>query len=100
MTDKEHKEFKKNVGTSARDLANNLLNAFDEDVIAEKAKSLIMSDVPTQQDLEKAQKELLNEATKPFYNPDNRNFIENIRRSHDQVIDTVNLDSVVYAGFD
>lgn len=100
MADKEHKEFKKNVGTSARDLANNLLNAFDEDVIAEKAKSLIMSDVPTQQDLEKAQKELLNEATKPFYNPDNRNFIENIRRSHDQVIDTVNLDSVVYAGFD
>lgn len=100
MTDKEHKEFKKNVGTSARDLANNLLNAFDEDVIAEKAKSLIMSDVPTQQDLEKAQKELLNEATKPFYNPDNRNFIENIRRSHDQVVDTVNLDSVVYAGFD
>ena len=100
MTDKEHKGFKKNVGTSARDLANNLLNAFDEDVIAEKAKSLIMSDVPTQQDLEKAQKELLNEATKPFYNPDNRNFIENIRRSHDQVIDTVNLDSVVYAGFD
>lgn len=100
MTDKEHKEFKKNVGTSACDLANNLLNAFDEDVIAEKAKSLIMSDVPTQQDLEKAQKELLNEATKPFYNPDNRNFIENIRRSHDQVIDTVNLDSVVYAGFD
>lgn len=100
MTEKEHKEFKKNVGTSARDLANNLLNAFDEDVIAEKAKSLIMSDVPTQQDLEKAQKELLNEATKPFYNPDNRNFIENIRRSHDQVIDTVNLDSVVYAGFD
>lgn len=100
MTNKEHKEFKKNVGTSARDLANNLLNAFDEDVIAEKAKSLIMSDVPTQQDLEKAQKELLNEATKPFYNPDNRNFIENIRRSHDQVIDTVNLDSVVYAGFD
>mgnify|MGYP000402156583 FL=1 len=100
MTDKEHKEFKKNVGTSARNLANNLLNAFDEDVIAEKAKSLRMSDVPTQQDLEKAQKELLNEATKPFYNPDNRNFIENIRRSHDQVIDTVNLDSVVYAGFD
>lgn len=100
MTDKEHKEFKKNVGTSARNLANNLLNAFDEDVIAKKAKSLIMSDVPTQQDLEKAQKELLNEATKPFYNADNRNFIENIRRSHDQVIDTVNLDSVVYAGFD
>lgn len=100
MTDKEHKEFKKNVGLPARDIANNLLNAFDEDVIAEKAKSLIMSGVPTQKDMDTAQEELLDEATKPFYNPDNRDFIENIRRSHDQVIDTVNLDSVVFAGFD
>lgn len=100
MTDKEHKEFKKNVGISARDIANNLLNAFDEDVIAEKAKSIMLSSVPTQQDMEKAQKELLDEATKPFYNPDNRDYIENIRRSHDQVIDTINLDSVVFAGFD
>lgn len=100
MTDKEHKEFKKNVGISARDIANNLLNAFDEDVIAEKAKSIMLSSVPTQQDMEKAQKELLDEATKPFYNPDNRDFIENIRRSHDQVVDTVNLDSIVFAGFD
>lgn len=100
MTEKEHKEFKKNVGISARDIANNLLNAFDEDVIAEKAKSIMFSSVPTQQDMEKAKKELLDEATKPFYNPDNRDYIENIRRSHDQVIDTVNLDSVVFAGFD
>lgn len=100
MTEKEHKEFKKNIGLPARDIANNLLNAFDEDVIAEKAKSLIMSGVPTQKDMEKAKKELLDEATKPFYNPDNRDFIEKIRRSHDQVIDTVNLDSVVFAGFD
>lgn len=100
MTEKEHKEFKKNVGLPARDIANNLLNAFDEDVIAEKANSLVLFGVPTQKDMETAQKELLDEATKPFYNPDNRDFIENIRRSHDQVIDTVNLDSVVFAGFD
>ena len=100
MTEKEHKEFKENVGLPARDLANNLLNAFDEDVIAEKANSLVLFGVPTQKDMEKAKKELLDEATKPFYNPDNRDFIENIRRSHDQVIDTVNLDSVVFAGFD
>lgn len=100
MTEKEHKEFKENVGLPARDLANNLLNAFDEDVIAEKANSLVLFGVPTQKDMETAQKELLDEATKPFYNPDNRDFIEKIRRSHDQVIDTVNLDSVVFAGFD
>lgn len=100
MTEKEHKEFKENVGLPARDIANNLLNAFDEDIIAEKAKLFIMSGVPTQKDIDTAQKELLVEATKPFYNPDNRDFIENIRRSHDQVIDTVNLDSVVFAGFD
>lgn len=83
MTEKEHKEFKENVGLPARDIANNLLNAFDEDVIAEKAKLFIMSGVPTQKDIDIAQKELLVEATKPFYNPDNRDFIEKIRRSHD-----------------
>lgn len=33
-------------------------------------------------------------------NPDTRDFIENVRRSHDQIIDNVNLDSVLFAGYD
>lgn len=100
MTEKEHKEFMKTVGLSARNIANNLLNAFDEDVIYDRAKTLASDSIPSEKDISVAQKELVKEATQPFFNPDTRDFIENVRRSHDQVIDTVNLDSVIFAGFD
>ena len=100
MTEKEHKEFMKNVGVSARNIANNLLNAFDEDVIYDRAKTLASDSIPSKKDISVAHKELVKEATQPFFNPDTRDFIENVRRSHDQVIDTVNLDSVIFAGFD
>ena len=39
-------------------------------------------------------------AVAPFLNPDIRDYIENVRRNHDQIIDSVNLDSVIFAGFD
>lgn len=100
MTEKEHREFTENVGASARNIANNLLNAFDEDVINDRAKTIASSGIASDDDIANAQKELIKEATQPFFNPDVRDFIENIRRSHDQIIDTVNLDSVIFAGFD
>lgn len=100
MTEKEHKEFKDKVGVSARNIANNLLDAFDEDVIYDRAKSISLNDMPSDMDISIAHKELLKEATQPFFNSDAREFIENIRRNHDQIIDTVNIDKVVFAGFD
>ena len=100
MTQKEHRKFTENVGVSARNIANNLLNAFDEDVINDRAKNIASSGIPSDDDIANAQKELIKEATLPFFNPDTRDFIENVRRNHDQIIDTVNLDSVIFAGFD
>lgn len=41
-----------------------------------------------------------NPAVAPFHIPEVRDYIENVRRSHDQIIDNVNLDSVLFAGFD
>ena len=35
-----------------------------------------------------------------FQKPEVRDFIENVRRSHDQIIDSVNLDKVLFAGYD
>lgn len=49
--------------------------------------------------MEEAKKALIQEAVQPFYDPDVRNYIE-IGRSHEQVIDSVNLDSVLFAGND
>lgn len=69
-------------GVPISDMAKDLLNAFDEDFIASSGK---------------AQEELLNKATAPFCEPKLRDFIENVRKAHDQIIDSENLDTVTVA---
>lgn len=100
MTQTERKDFEQNIGTPASKLAETLLNAFDEEIIMQIAKNVLQSSEPDTEQLAEAQKKLIDEAVKPFYDPDNRDFIENIRRSHDQIIDNVNLDTVLFADFD
>ena len=104
MTDKEHTEFSSKIGSSADKIAQQLLDAFDPDVISSKAGVDLSDDhEPTEEEhhlMDEAKKELIKEAVKPFYNPDIREYIENVRRSHDQVIDSVNIDSVLFAGYD
>lgn len=100
MTAAEKKQFEKNVGAGAGKVAENLLNAFDEDVILEKAKYDFGEDNPTEEQLEQAKTALIKNAVAPFYKPETRDFIENMRRCHDQIIDNVNLDTVLFADFD
>ena len=100
MTSAERKQFVTKVGTSAGIIAENLLNAFDEDVIFEQAKKNTGVSNPTEEQIKKAQKELVKAAAAPFYDSEIRDFIENVRRNHDQIIDSVNLDAVIFAGFD
>lgn len=104
MTVKERKEFSSVVGQSASTIAQSLLDAFDVDIIANKAGLHIQGDIElTEKEKSKmneVQKEMIKEAVSLFYNPDVRNYIENVRRSHDQIIDSVNIDTVVFAGFD
>ena len=104
MTAKERKEFSSVVGQSASAIAQRLLDAFDVDIIGNKAGIHIQDGIElTEKEKEKmdeVQKEMIKEAVSPFYNPDVRNYIENVRRSHDQIIDSVNIDTVVFAGFD
>ena len=99
MTAAEQREFAQVVGTTARDLAESLLNGFDEDVIRAAAQASGIEE-PTEEQLRTVQLELLRKAVAPFYDPDVRDYIENVRRSHDQIIDNVNLDTVRFAGFD
>ena len=104
MTDKERTEFKTKVGFSAGVVAQRLLDAFDPDVISEKAGVDLSDDhEPTEEEqnlMDESKKELIKEAIQPFYNSDIRVYIDNVRRSHEQVIDSVNIDSVLFAGFD
>ena len=104
MTEKERTEFTNTVGSSAGTIAQRLLDAFDPDVISAKAGVDLTDDhEPTEDEqrrMDEAKKELVKEAVQPFYNPDVRIYIETVRRSHEQVIDSVNTDSVLFAGYD
>ena len=88
------------MGESADRLSENLLNAFDMDVIEEKAKRDSRIENPTKEQLSAAKTELIKAAIEAFHDPEKRDFIENVRRNHDQIIDNINLDHVTYAGFD
>lgn len=100
MSKSEKKQFENTVGMPAETVAENLLNAFDEDVILEQAQKNTGACEPTEEQIKTAKEELVQAAVSPFYDPDTRDFIENIRRNHDQIIDNVNLDTVLFAGFD
>lgn len=100
MTAAEQKAFTKTVGSSAAQVAERLLNAFDEDVLTRKAQAEFGCETPRPEQYAQVQKAAIAEAVKPFHDPNVRDFVENVRRSHEQIIDNVNIDSVVFAGFD
>ena len=104
MTDRERAEFSSTVGSSAGNVAQHLLDAFDPDIISVKAGIDLTDDHELTEDerhrMEEAKKELIEAAVQPFFSPDVRDYIEGVRRSHEQILDSVNLDSVTFAGYD
>lgn len=100
----EQKEFVKVAGSSPNILTENLLNAFDEDYICEKAGIFREKDRDFTDDefvkFNAKQQELAEKAAAPFCNPEIRKHIEHLKTVHDQIIDSVNLDTVTFAGFD
>ena len=117
MTPYEREQFSAAAGESAADLARRLLDAFDPDIIAAKAGVILTVDAepveqgqpvkiterePTEEErrrMETAQKELAETAVLPFQNPELSELIEKAHRSHEQILDHVNLDSVLFAGY-
>ena len=100
MDNGERKAFAETVGIPANRVAENLLNAYDEDAILARAQADTGAAQPDEATLEAAQAAMIEEAVQPFHDPQMRDYIENVRRSHDQIIDNVNLDAVTFAGFD
>ena len=100
MTASERKAFTETVGMPAGNLAEKLLDAFDEDVLTHAAQAQFGCEIPTPEQYAQVQRGAIAEAVQPFHDPNVRDFVENVRRSHEQIIDNVNIDSVVFAGFD
>lgn len=80
-------------GVAVNDMARAMLDAFDEDVVAELAETKALS-------YEDAQAELVEKAVEPIQSAELRAYLENVRKAHDQLIDNVNLDTVVFSGWD
>ena len=80
-------------GKPVNQMAKDMLDAFDEDVVIERAEA----DGST---FEEAQAALVEKAVEPIFSPELRAYLENVRKTHDQLIDNVNLDTVVFSGWD
>jgi type I restriction enzyme R subunit len=103
LTTKEKEEVKAISDIELPNIAKNLLDAFDEDVITDNARQkfgLGDIDEPTSEQKEQIGQELADKACEPVYSPELRNFLENARKNHDQVIDNVNIDKIIFAGWD
>src|SRR5690554_2477499 len=105
ITEKEKKQFtEKANGKSVSQVVKELLNAFNPDVLEEiesKVRTEMAGAAPV--DIEakiKAQTETLqNQAAKVFTGELNE-YIENVRKAHEQKIDLANPDEVIHVGWD
>jgi len=103
ITKDERKKFKQlSGGKTINKLVHNLLDAYNPDKIIETAAekfNLSPDTEPEEDQKQDAQKELINRVRDTFTGELNE-FIENVRKSHEQIIDDINLDEVKYAGWD
>lgn len=98
LTDKERSKLQEISGFQPKEIISNILNAYDEDFLIEETKKQLDRE-PTKQEIKNFQTEFVKEISKPFCNPKFREEILQARTSHDQIIDTVNIDEVVSSGW-
>ncbi|HUC01543.1 MAG TPA: DEAD/DEAH box helicase family protein [Candidatus Paceibacterota bacterium] len=87
-------------GKSPADLARALLDAYDLDIQADRAKQTTGAPEPDEAAIAAAAKALVTEACAPFDDPKLRDLIETVRQEHDQIIDKITPDSVLSSGTD
>ena len=107
ITDKEQdKLLEYSGGKNLKQITKELLTAFDPDAIEDKAKELIAK-IPiedrTPQDIDACRKEaqeaLITQATTTF-NGELNNYVDNVRKQHEQIIDSVNVDAITRSEWD
>ncbi|HHE55279.1 MAG TPA: restriction endonuclease subunit R, partial [Caldithrix abyssi] len=103
ITEKEKEQFKKKAGgKTINQVVKELLRAFDPDKRGDPAEekfNLEPEESPAEEQLKSAQQDLIRQAASTFTGELN-NFIENVRKIHEQIIDNINIDEVEYAGWD
>ena len=103
LTDNEKQKFTEHAGKPITDCIHDLFDAFNPDKNIERAQKkfgLMQEMYPSKEQIKQIREEMTFDASKVFENPKLREFIENARINHEQIIDTVNLDKVEFSGFD
>ncbi len=110
ITDKEKdKILEYTGGKNLKQITKELITAFDPDAIENKAQEIISKDgrpsVSTMAPLEvedlkkEAQQELIQQAASTF-NGELNEYLENVRKEHEQIIDHINIDTVTKSEWD
>ncbi len=107
ITDKEKEKLLEfSGGKNLKQITKELLTAFNTDDIQEKAERLLngieISDrTPAKEEEVKkeAQQELIKQAASTFNGKFNE-YVENVRKQHEQIIDHINIDTVVKSEWD
>jgi len=107
LTENEKAKFTElSGGKTINSMAKDLLTAYDPDVVESKSQVLIKaiavadySPAKVEEIMKQVQSELASNAARPFTGELNE-YIENVRKTHEQIIDTVNIDRVVRSEWD
>lgn len=103
LTDSEKEQFEqKSQGRSLKQAAKALIDAYDSDRIEETARekfNLLPEQSPDASQLAEVQQDLIKKAA-VIFNGDLNSFVDNVRKQHEQIMDTVNIDTVDFAGWD
>lgn len=91
-------------GLEIKQVAQKLLNAYDPDSYQQIAVSLqqkMIGQAPSaiEKAIETEHRALIEKAVNEFHNPDLRNFIIDVRKKYDQIIDTLNIDEITNMGW-
>ncbi|MCP4388480.1 MAG: restriction endonuclease subunit R, partial [Gammaproteobacteria bacterium] len=96
ITPEERRQFQEYAqGKTINQVVHDLLNAYDADAIESHARTQFQvqePDQPTTEQLTTAQEALIGEVRNTFSTGEFVDYVDNVRRSHEQIIDSVNLD--------
>ena len=105
MTEKEKEQFQEKAsGKEVKHVVKELLEAYDPDAIEQMTLNVQNvqagkgKDISFEQARKEAHEQLIKKAAKTFTG-DLKEYIENVKRLHDQIIDTINPDRVEFSGW-
>ena len=105
INEKEKTNFAEQAnGHTISHVVKELLNAYDPDTL-ESERLIVKSNMPyaapaeIDDEIDKRHQQIIEQAVAVFNNPELRNFIVDVRKKYDQIIDSINIDAITNIGW-